>query len=207
MDTDNDGLCDGHKPPLCASEDANNNGIVDPGETDPTDPDTDGDGLSDGLESGLTVPETPDTDTSSPNWQPDADPASTTDPLNPDSDGDGIDDGAEDPDQNGRVDPGETAPGDDDTDDDEFLDGVELYLGTDPTDACPDGPSDDAWPLDMDMNGVLNLTGDAIKYVGEIGCNVSTKPECKRLDLDMSGVINLTGDAIKYVGRIGESCT
>ena len=72
MDTDNDGLCDGHKPPLCASEDVNNNGIVDPGETDPTNWDSDGDGLSDGLERGLTVPETPDTDTSSPNWQPEA---------------------------------------------------------------------------------------------------------------------------------------
>jgi hypothetical protein len=206
MDTDNDGLCDGHKPPLCASEDANNNGVVDPGETDPTNPDTDGDGLSDGLERGLTVPETPDTDTSSPNWQPDADPSSTTDPLNADSDGDGVDDGVEDPNQNGSVDAGETAPGDDDTDDDVFLDGIELYLGTDPADACPDGPTDDAWPLDNDITKDITVTGDVFAYVGRVGAAPGDPNWWQRLDLDQSGDISVTGDVYMYVGRIGETC-
>jgi 2',3'-cyclic-nucleotide 2'-phosphodiesterase (5'-nucleotidase family) len=43
IDSDNDGLFDGE-------EDANRNGILDAGETDPFNPDTDGDGFSDGEE-------------------------------------------------------------------------------------------------------------------------------------------------------------
>jgi hypothetical protein len=122
MDTDDDGLCDGHSPPTCASEDSNNNGIVDPGETNPLNWDSDGDGLSDGLERGLAAPETPDTSTSSPHWQPDSDPESTTDPLSPDTDGDGVSDGAEDANQNGGVDEGDTSPSSPDTDGDGFWD-------------------------------------------------------------------------------------
>jgi len=210
MDTDNDGLCDGHKPPVCGSEDLNNNGVVDPGETDPTNPDSDGDGLSDGLERGLTVPETPDTDTSSPNWQPDADPASTTDPLNPDSDGDSIDDGAEDPNQNGSVDAGETAPGDDDTDDDVFLDAVELYLETDPTDACPDGPTDDAWPLDINMDTYVTVIPDIYAYRGRINSTGGPPPDpnwWQRLDLSMDGWITVIPDIYYFRGHINIGCT
>jgi len=161
MDTDNDGLCDGHKPPLCASEDANNNGVVDPGETDPTNPDTDGDGLSDGLESGLTVPETPDTDTSSPNWQPDADPASTTDPLNPDSDGDSLMDGSEDTDHDGSVDLEETDPYSSDTDDDGCGDDA---------DNCP--TVDNPGQVDGDIDGA----GDA--------CDICTNDHYNDADND-----------------------
>ena len=62
-------------------EDINGNDMVDPGETDPNNPDSDGDGLNDGLETGMNGDEDPDT---------------TTDPLNPDSDGDGLTDGEED---------------------------------------------------------------------------------------------------------------
>ena len=63
-------------------------GNVDSTETDPTNPDTDGDGLNDGLESGVNG---------------DADPTTTTDPLNPDTDGDGIPDGVEDANQDGET--------------------------------------------------------------------------------------------------------
>ncbi len=101
-DTDDDGILDG-------VEDANHNGIVDPGETDPCNVDTDGDGIQDGTELGLTLDDVgPDTDLGI--FQPDLDPSTTTDPLNPDTDGDGLSDGAEDPNHNGRVDPDERAP-------------------------------------------------------------------------------------------------
>ena len=62
-------------------EDANNDGVVDAGETDPRNADTDGDGLADGVETntGVLVDAT---DTG-------------TNPLVADSDGDGIPDGAE----------------------------------------------------------------------------------------------------------------
>jgi hypothetical protein len=197
MDTDNDGLCDGHKLPLCASEDANNNGIVDPGETDPTDPDTDGDGLSDGLERGLTVPETPDTDTSSPNWQADADPASTTDPLSEDSDDDGIDDGAEDPNQNGAVDSGETDPGDDDTDDDGYGDAADNCPAAgnpgqadadtdgagDACDVCTNDPNDDA-----DNDGICVGSGYLPPKAGDDdNCPAVTNPDQADGDEDAAG--------------------
>jgi hypothetical protein len=140
-DTDDDGLSDGS---MAGSEDLNNNGIVDPGETDPRDWDTDGDGLSDGLEIGLVTPETADTDTSSPHWQPDADPSSTTDPLNPDSDDDGVTDGVEDANHNGMVDAGEADPSNPDTDRDGVLDDV---------DNCPDTYNPDQADSDGDRIG------------------------------------------------------
>ena len=86
-DTDDDGIIDG-------IEDANHNGIVDPGETDPCNVDTDGDGIQDGTELGLTEADIgPDTDTGM--FVPDSNPGINTDPLNPDTDGDGMDDGWE----------------------------------------------------------------------------------------------------------------
>jgi len=94
-----------------SSEDLNNNGVVDPGETDPENWDTDGDGLSDGLEQGLAAPEGDDTNTASPHWQPDADPSTQTDPLSADTDGDSIPDGQEDANHNGKMDAGETDAG------------------------------------------------------------------------------------------------
>ena len=103
-DCDDDGLMDG----AASSEDLNNNGAVDPGETDPQNWDTDGDGLSDGLEEGLAAPEGDDTNTASPHWQADADPSTQTDPLSADTDGDSIPDGQEDANQNGKMDAGET---------------------------------------------------------------------------------------------------
>jgi subtilisin family serine protease len=104
-DSDDDGILDG-------LEDKNANGILDAGETDPCNVDTDGDGIQDGTELGLTLADiTPDTDTNI--FQPDLDPTTTTDPLSSDSDNDAYSDGDEDKNHNGRVDQGETNPADD----------------------------------------------------------------------------------------------
>ncbi|MDL1982885.1 MAG: DUF3466 family protein, partial [Deltaproteobacteria bacterium] len=108
-DTDDDGISDG-------AEDANKNGVLDPGETDPCSIDTDGDGIQDGTELGITEP-VPDPDEDGPLlgtdtnvFIADADSDTTTDPLNKDSDDDGAWDGTEDANHNGRVDAGETDP-------------------------------------------------------------------------------------------------
>ena len=90
-------------------EDANGNGIVDTVETSPCDPDTDGDGIQDGTEFGLTLVDI-GPDTDPQVFIPDADPITTTNPLNPDTDNDGISDGDEDLDHDGMVDPGEGDP-------------------------------------------------------------------------------------------------
>ncbi len=104
-DTDNDGIPDG-------DEDRDQDGMVDDGETDPCDADTDADGIQDGTESGYTLADIgQDTDTDI--FQEDADPETTTDPLAPDTDEDGLNDGEEDLNHNGRVDPGEPDPNDD----------------------------------------------------------------------------------------------
>lgn len=69
---DEDGIPDG-------VEDANHDGNVDPGETDPRNPDTDADGIQDGTEAGNTLADVgADTDTRV--FIPDADASTTTDP-------------------------------------------------------------------------------------------------------------------------------
>jgi hypothetical protein len=73
------------------------------------DPDSDNDGLPDGLEAGTTAPDV-GTDTARGYFRADTHPASTTDPLDPDSDGGGAPDGVEDRDADGLKDAGETDP-------------------------------------------------------------------------------------------------
>jgi outer membrane protein OmpA-like peptidoglycan-associated protein len=162
-DTDDDGLKDG-------TEDANADGVLDPGETDPRDPDTDDDGVQDGTEQGLSAPEGDDTDLAV--FVPDADGgATTTDPRDDDSDDDGLLDGVEDGDGSGAVEPGETDPSDVDSDDDLIQDGTESGLsepqgmGTDAAIFVPDGdggvtttdPTDD----DTDDDGLIDGNEDA----------------------------------------------
>ncbi|MBK7858687.1 MAG: VWA domain-containing protein [Archangiaceae bacterium] len=110
-DSDCDGLSD-----------AEEFGNIYPGgaRTDPANPDTDGDGLKDGVEAGkassvdLTC-----------GYLGDADLNTRTNPTNPDSDGDGIPDGVEDKNHNGRVDAGETDASNPDSDFDGLADGSE----------------------------------------------------------------------------------
>jgi hypothetical protein len=90
-------------------KDANHNGVVDPGETDPRLLDTDGDGIQDGTELGYTLADI-GSDTDTDVFQPDIDLSTTTDPLNSDTDGDGLSDGQKDSNYNGMVDPGELDP-------------------------------------------------------------------------------------------------
>ncbi len=139
-DCDDDGLIDGNK----GTEDANINGIVDVGETDPEAFDTDGDGISDGVERGITTPQGEDTDSTM--FVSDSDPFTTSDPANPDSDGDGLLDGQEDKNQNGGIDAGESSPTITDTD----LDTIE-----DSNDNCPAIINPEQ--QDVDINGI----GDA----------------------------------------------
>lgn len=99
-DSDDDGIDDG-------VEDANHNGTWDKSETHPCRIDTDGDGIQDGTELGVT---SPGADTDRSRFIPDADPSTTTDPLKADTDGDGFSDGEEDLNHNGRIDQGESDP-------------------------------------------------------------------------------------------------
>ena len=90
-------------------EDVNLNGLVDANETDPSNADTDGDGVQDGTEMGYTV-DMVGPDTNIAMFFADMDVSTTTDPLICNADGDGLLDGQEDENKNGRVDEGETDP-------------------------------------------------------------------------------------------------
>jgi hypothetical protein len=95
-----------------------------------------------------------------------------------------------------------------DSDGDGFTDAVEWYLGTNSLDncACGPGPGGDPWPPDIDMSRDISVTGDVFQYVGKIGCQVATNPECQRLDLDVSGDISITGDVFLVSSMIGQTC-
>ncbi len=125
-DTDDDGILDGtedanhngikdntedinHNGILDEAEDLNNDGILNPAETNPCMADTDGDGIQDGTEIGLT-PGDIGFGTEVDNFIPDVDPTTTSDPTLADSDWDGLSDGEEDINRNGFCDIGESNP-------------------------------------------------------------------------------------------------
>lgn len=122
-DTDDTGTVDPDTAPdLGQDKDSDQDGLLDSQEavygTNPYNPDTDKDGLSDGVEvaSWKTNPLSVDTDKDGlpdgleAGKVEDADKQSTTDPNNPDTDGDGVLDGFEDKNKNGKVDTGEADP-------------------------------------------------------------------------------------------------
>jgi len=124
--TDLNGLGDGPGPGA-GTGDFDGDGVTDFDEyenkTDPTEEDTDQDGLADGVENGSGDYDGPD--------------ATGTDPLNADTDGDTLLDGVENPtlpydSENPTTQPG-TDPNDSDTDGDGIGDGSEIANGTDPT--------------------------------------------------------------------------
>jgi hypothetical protein len=143
-DSDGDGLCDGNLGvgSTCVSgEDMNSNGVIDPGETDPCNSDTDSDGMDDNWESQYPCLD-PETDDASAD--PDFDLTSNLDEYNastdpcvpdiPDTDGDGLT----------NVDEGGTYgtdPFNPDTDNDGLTDGDEVTIHTtDPL--APDSDGD-----------------------------------------------------------------
>lgn len=113
IDTDCDGLSD-----------AEEFSTVYPGggKTDPNNPDSDGDGISDGVEVGRTTAVAGSACTNPPL---DADPSTRTLPTDNDTDNDGIPDGAEDQNRNGAIDTDESSPTSVDSDGDQIPDNIE----------------------------------------------------------------------------------
>ncbi len=142
-DFDEDGIANSDDP------DDDNDGVKDVNDVDPFDKnsDSDGDGITDDVETGMNGVYEVGLD---------------TDPLEKDTDGDGIEDGVEDANQNGGKDDGETDPLDVDTDGDSLEDGQEdtNFNGiqdnseSDPLDFCDPYPFDGQ--CDFDEDGIVN---------------------------------------------------
>ena len=196
-DDDEDGLKN-------VEEDVNLNGILDPGETDPNNPDTDGDGLEDGDEVLRgTDPRRKDSDNdgledgdevTNITWGP-------TDPLNPDSDEDGSLDGDEANNCiHGETNNECTDPNNPDSDGDGLNDGDELdsevgsiYV-TDPLimDTDDDGLNDGDEVSTYETNPALDDTdSDGLLDGDEIG-EYDTNPTLN--DTDSDGLLD--GDEI-----------
>lgn len=138
-DSDSDGLPD-------VDEDQNGNCIVDGGETDSYNADTDGDGIKDGIEMQYGL-----------------------DPTRKDTDYDGLYDMEEDLNGDGRVQTGETDPNDSDTDDDGIADGTDACpltksMGENGTDTCENECYSGVIPSirkDSDQDGIADRNEDA----------------------------------------------
>jgi hypothetical protein len=104
-------------------------------------------------------------------------------------------------------------PSDDDDDGDGFSDVIEVYLGTEPLDNCPNwppGPGGDAWPLDMNSDTYLTVGGDVLPYRDRIGAwgGPPADPNwLQRLDTNMDNYLTVGGDVLPFRGRLGEQCT
>ncbi len=183
IDSDMDGVPD-------ENEDKNGNGVVDDGETDPQNPDTDGDGYCDGdaVVVGVCEQGGEDLDGDGEVDPGESDPLDPCDPddntpacLAYDGDGDGVPDVNEDKNGNGVVDDGETDPNNPDTDGDGYCDGDAVILGvcekggedldgngevdpgeSDPRDPCDPDPQADAClnQTDTDGDGIPDAVED-----------------------------------------------
>ena len=94
----------------------------------------------------------------------------------------------------------------DDTDCDGWTEDQESYLGTDPVDDCPNSSSHAAWPLDINNDRYITVSGDISNYSGRLGAQPGWPNWWQRLDLNADGYITVSGDVSKYAGKLGQTC-
>jgi pimeloyl-ACP methyl ester carboxylesterase len=107
---------------------------------------------------------------------------------------------------------GNACDGDDDND--SYNDGIETYLGTDPFDACPDDPTDDAWPPDVNNSGNVNIT-DIVAFRVKLNYCEGNPGYDPRYDINQqvtgtcsppAKAVNIT-DIVLYRTILNTSCT
>lgn len=94
-----------------------------------------------------------------------------------------------------------------DTDGDHFSDADEIVIGTDPLEACPLIVGvHDAWPVDFDMNRVINTTDYFQLAPPVFGSSVGDPYYTVRADIVPDGVINTTDVFQVLPPVLGSSC-
>jgi len=95
---------------------------------------------------------------------------------------------------------------DPDDDNDGWSDGAESIIGTDPLDACPDDASDDAWPPDINNDGISDIT-DISLVGGNFGKAAPPAPTRHNVAPDPpDGFVDIT-DIARIGGLFGQSCS
>jgi subtilisin-like proprotein convertase family protein len=129
----------------------------------------------------------------------------------PDGDGDGVGDTVDNcpsdynPDQADTDSDGLGDVCDPDDDNDGFDDSVEQYVGTDPLDDCPDDPSDDAWPFDVDVDTWSNVL-DLLVYKGHLQICVPDPNYVQRFDINVDNCVDVL-DVLAYKGHLQVQCS
>jgi len=114
-------------------------------------------------------------------------------PIDADEDGDGLDDGCD------------PCLGDNDCDDDGFVDGIEAYVGTDPTDSCSDSPNEDAWPPDFNKDTTVSIL-DLLLFKPVLGSEAGDPDYNRRFDLNIDGKVDIL-DVLLLKPIFSLSCT
>jgi len=189
-DTDCDGLSDYDEYMIAYGMNAR---------TDPCNSDSDGDGISDGVEMGKTATVASGCGA---RFVPDVEPGSKTDPTVADTDGDMLSDGAEDKNHDGKVDPGESNPLKRDSD----CDGIDDKAERDGTLGCMTDPL----KLDSDSDGLPDGVEQGVQapgadpgmlplhcvYAGNMfDAEPATKTNACGADSDMDGIQDGAEDA------------
>ncbi len=225
-----DGKCQNtEKPPITTNIDNPDNPVIDSDcdglsdaeefatlyagdkKTDPGNPDTDGDGIPDGVEAGRTT----NLDASCTKFVGDVDPNTTTTPTDPDTDADGCPDGAEDKNHDGKADAHEsdpTVPNTDcsgvkpDSDGDGIPDETEELIGTDPKSADSDGDGLTDAEEDKNANGQLDPKETNPKSADTDNDGLSDYDEINVHGTDPQKV-DTDGDGIPDDAEVGVSLT
>jgi len=88
---------------------------------------------------------------------------------------------------------------------DGFMDGVEVYMGTDPMNNCANDTTHDAWPPDFDNNKRVDII-DVLFFNTHMGAKIGDSNYDKRYDLDVNGTINII-DILFFGPYMQKTCT
>jgi hypothetical protein len=95
-----------------------------------------------------------------------------------------------------------------DSDSDGWSDAAEAVIGTDPLDSCADSVADDAWPADINNNGVVGIIDDIAKVAGDAFQSVPPAPGRHDVAPDPpNGNIGIIDDMSTLAGFFGQSCS